>query len=50
MEGIDTEVGEVTLVYSKMYDLVRLGARAGLVYLVLVMGDHLVHLSAVSGV
>ena len=39
MEGIDTEVGGVTLVNLKMYDLVRLGARAGLVSLVFVMGD-----------
>ena len=29
MEGVDTELGEVALVYLKMYDLVRLGAKAG---------------------
>ena len=34
--------------YLKMYDLVRLGAKAGLVPRVLVMGDHLVRLLAVS--
>ena len=50
LEGIDTELGEVALVYLKMYDLVRFGAKAGLVLRVLVMGDHLVRLLAVSGV
>ncbi len=38
MEGIGTELGEVALVYSRIYDLVKLGAKAGLVPRVLVMG------------
>ena len=51
MEGIDTELGEAALVYLKMYDLVKLGAKAGLVPRVLVMGNRMEGLSlAVSGV